>query len=462
MIRHPARALLASAAVVALSVGAAHAGAFSSRQQSVVGAGQAYAGVAAPGIGLSGMFWNPAIVASMPGRNSEWNLFGVMPQTRLNNVTFGATSTVPALSAGALAAMNGRGNAGEVGTSLLTTASYNNFQINESLFLGLSINAPYGSGTNPGLWGGSWDITRSRVFSVNVQPVVGYRINEQFSVAVGAQIQHFRFTQEQGISPFGPLANQLGKVTGNDIGFGFTAGLSFTPVAGTSFGIGYRSAVDHRLKGTQSYGANITSPVTGAVLIPAGSYNVTADLATPQSVTFSARQQIGAFSISGTAEWRNWSALGVVAVAGSPTGTQLVLNYRDGWFFSVGGDWRMNDSLTVRAGIGYEMTPVRDQFRTLTVPDSNRLWLGAGATWDVNNWLSISGSYTYIHFQSERINRSNTYIIGAGALPPGTPPQPLTVNWAGDTRSSAHIFGVSARIRWDAPPPAATPVVARF
>jgi long-chain fatty acid transport protein len=462
MIRRSAGTLLASAAIVALTAGAAHAGAFSSRQQSVVGAGQAYAGVAAPGIGLSGMFWNPAVVTSMPGRNSEWNLFGVAPQTRVQNVTFGATSTVPALSAGALAAMNGRGNAGEVGTSLLTTASYNNFQINQNLFIGLSVNAPYGSGTNPGLWGGSWDITRSRVFSVNVQPVVGYKINDQFSVAVGAQIQHLRFTQEQGIAPFGASASALGQVTGTDWGLGFTAGLTFTPAPGTSFGIGYRSAVDHTLKGTQSYGANITSPVTGAVLIPAGGYNISADISTPQSVTFSARQQIGAFSISGTVEWRDWSSLGVIPIRNSPTGSSLTLNYRDGWFYSIGADWRAADNLTVRAGIGYEMTPVRDQFRTLTVPDSNRLWLGAGLTWDVTNSISISGSYTYIHFASERITRSNTYIIGAGALPPGTPPQPLTTTWAGDTRASAHIFGVSARIRWDAPPPSAQPVVARF
>jgi long-chain fatty acid transport protein len=369
---------------------------------------------------------------------------------------------VPALSAGALAAMNGRGNAGEVGTSLLTTASYNNFQINQNLFIGLSVNAPYGSGTNPGLWGGSWDITRSRVFSVNVQPVVGYKINDQFSVAVGAQIQHFRFTQEQGIAPFGASASALGQVTGTDWGLGFTAGLTFTPAPGTSFGIGYRSAVDHTLKGTQTYGANITSPVTGAVLIPAGGYNISADISTPQSVTFSARQQIGAFSISGTVEWRDWSSLGVIPIRNSPTGSSLTLNYRDGWFYSIGADWRAADNLTVRAGIGYEMTPVRDQFRTLTVPDSNRLWLGAGLTWDVTNSISISGSYTYIHFASERITRSNTYIIGAGALPPGTPPQPLTTTWAGDTRASAHIFGVSARIRWDAPPPSAQPVVARF
>lgn len=458
MIRRTAGALLASAAALALSVGAAHAGAFASRQQSVVGAGQAYAGVAAPGIGLSGMFWNPAIVTSMAGRNSEWNIFGVAPQTRVTNTTFSATSPVAALSAGALAAMNLRGNAGEVGTSLLTTASYQNFQVNQNLFLGLAINAPYGSGTNPGFWGGSWDITRSRVFSVNVQPVVGYRINDQFSIAVGAQIQHFRFTQEQGLSPFGGLSAEIGQVTGTDWGFGFTAGLTFTPVPGTSFGLGYRSAVDHRLKGTQSYGANITNPATGAVVVPAGSYAINADIATPQSVTFSARQQIGAFSVSGTVEWRDWSSLGVVRINNSPTGSTLTLNYRDGWFFSVGGDWRALDNLTLRAGIGYEMTPVQDQFRTLTVPDSNRLWLGAGATWDVNNWLSISGSYTYIHFQRERIVRSNTYQVGVG----GGTVVPLTVNWAGDTRASAHIFGLSARIRWDTPPPAAQPVVARF
>ena len=110
---------------------------------------------------------------------------------------------------------------------------------------------------------------------------------------------------------------------------------------GTSLGLGYRSAIHHRIEGEQTFDATVRNPVTGAVLIPSGAaFAVQAGVTLPQMVTFSARQQItDRMSVSGTVEWVNWGRLGVVPIAGSPVGTELVLNYRDGWYASIGADY---------------------------------------------------------------------------------------------------------------------------
>jgi long-chain fatty acid transport protein len=461
MFRRLIGSLLAGTALAAVAATAAQAGAFGTRQHSVVGAGQSYAGVAAPGIGLSGMFWNPAVVTSVGGRNSEWNLFGILPNTTLNNLSYTATGGPPGASAAALAAMNAAGGPGEIGTSLLSTASYTNWQIAPNVFLGLSINAPYGSGTNAQrTWGGSWDVLRTRISSVNVQPVIGYRINEQLSIAIGAQLQWINITQEQSIGPIGPFggtAGAVGRVTGNDEGVGFTAGLTWTPFAGTAIGIGYRSAVHHRVEGTQSFNATVVNPLTGGIAIPSGtSVPVTADFSTPDQITASLRQQItDRLAVSATVEWVNWSRVGVVPIVGSPVGSSLVLNYRDGWYAALGFDYRVVDNLTVRAGIGYEWTPVTDAFRTLSIPDADRLWLSAGFTYDVNDRLSVSGSYTFIQLDEGQLNRTRSFVL---APPPVTP---LTVTYAGQTESTIHIFGISARYRWDDPLIAESAVIAR-
>jgi long-chain fatty acid transport protein len=467
----------ALAATVALGVGAtsAHAGAFATRQHSVVGAGQAYAGAGAAGFGLSGMFWNPAVVTSMEGRNSEWNLFGLMPRSEVRDIQAFNNNPNPLVNAGINAQVNARGvggDGGEFGTDLLSTASYNNLQLrnfNPNLFIGLSINSPFGSGTHPGQgWAGNFDVSRSRLSTINVQPVIGYRISEQLSVAVGAQIQYIRFTQEQTISPIGPLNTQLARVSGDDYGFGFTAGLTWTPMPGTQLGIGFRSAIKHTLEGEQFL--QTTPPVGVATVCTPGlpcTRPISASVTLPELVTFGVRQNITPdFAISGTVEWQNWSRVGTIGIEGSPTGAALALNYRDGWYAALGVDWRVMPQLTLRAGVGYEWTPVRDEWRTVAIPDSNRLWLALGATYQVTEQFSVSGSYTFIRLDESRIQRPRNPDGTLGALTPVPTPGvpggvfPTRIGYEATLDTHIHIIGIQAAYRWD-PAPAAEAIIVK-
>src|SRR5215469_7734013 len=69
---------LAGAAIL-VSTGAieANAGAFGLHEQSTVGQGDAFAGVAAGGT-PSSMFWNPATITQAPGRALELNGTGIL------------------------------------------------------------------------------------------------------------------------------------------------------------------------------------------------------------------------------------------------------------------------------------------------------------------------------------------------------------------------------------------------
>ena len=53
--------------------------------------------------------------------------------------------------------------------------------------------------------------------------------------------------------------------------------------------------------------------------------------------------------------------------------------FKDVWRFSVGANYRYNDQWMFRGGIAYDQTPVRDEFRTPRLPDSDRTWLSFGA-----------------------------------------------------------------------------------
>ena len=64
-------AFAAVGAVAATTMTAAQAGGFALREQSAIGQGSSFAGVAAGGGNLSSMYWNPATLTQTSGTNTE-------------------------------------------------------------------------------------------------------------------------------------------------------------------------------------------------------------------------------------------------------------------------------------------------------------------------------------------------------------------------------------------------------
>src|SRR5262249_46240345 len=60
---------------------------------------------------------------------------------------------------------------------------------------------------------------------------------------------HSAFPGSGSVPPFGPLLPDLLRIDGDSTDFGFTAGITLTPWAGTVIGLGYRSRIDHDITG---------------------------------------------------------------------------------------------------------------------------------------------------------------------------------------------------------------------
>ena len=82
----------------------------------------------------------------------------------------------------------------------------------------------------------------------------------------------------------------------------------------------------------------------------------------------------------------------------------LPFQYQNGWFFSGGAEYQWNDRLAVRSGIGFERSPVTDQVRMPLVPDNDRIWLSAGATYQYSNKISLDLAYTHVFVKSTSID----------------------------------------------------------
>jgi long-chain fatty acid transport protein len=419
-------------------VTSAIAGGFAVREQSVESQGASFAGAAANG-GLSSMFWNSAGVTSKSGLNSESNFSLIIPNADLTALP-GSTRFDTA----------GVSRETDIGKDAIVPASYINYQFvnyDPRLFIGLAINSPFGLSTKPDplQWTGSEVGLASRLFTTNVNPMLGYKFSDQFSLGVGIQLEYakgvFKFATG---SPGGPAT----YFEGSNIAAGATAGLMWTPTAGTAVGLGWRSAINHKLEGRF---ATTEGDARFAPFFPGVAASV--DLKLPDIVTLSLKQSLSpSWRLLGTVEWTNWSrfenltvvakspGITVLAIPTNPGGVLGVIDasWRDGWFFSTGLEYDYSKQLTLRAGAAYEITPVPGPTkRIIGIPDADRIWGSLGLTYNVSNTMAVDFAYSHIFVDNVQIDRTNI---------------PGTVRILANLDASADIVSIALKTKWGGAP----------
>jgi long-chain fatty acid transport protein len=396
-----ARTLAFALLGAAAAASSAEAGGFGVREQSAYGQGSSFAGMAAPGDSISAMFWNPAAVTIVDGITLEGDLTGVFPRSELDVDR----------SRSSLSRLGITGSGGNVGQSELVPAGYFAAPLTDQLYFGMSVGAPYGFSTtsNPP-WVGMFSHLDADAKSVNVTPVLGFKLNTMISIAAGVQVEYFDVDIETALAPTASPPRQ--RLEGNSTDLGFVAGLTLTPLNGTTIGIGYRSAVKHSLDGSQTFEAPLRTAIG---VIPAGTYPVDADVTLPDTVSIGLRQRVNeAFTAMAGLEWTNWSRIKTVPFDGSPAGTSLALDFQDGWFFSLGGEYRYNPAWTFRAGLAYEIAPTVDEHRSMRLPDADRIWASVGASYNWTTRLSIDAGYSHIFVDDAPVDETTAGFRYAG------------------------------------------------
>jgi long-chain fatty acid transport protein len=404
----------------------AHAGGFAVREQSVYGQGSSFAGVAAGGA-LSSMFWNPATMTQVPGIVSESDVSAIFP----------FSSNHP--TGGTLTALGFPGTS-NVAQATPLPAGYTSYQWTPNLWLGLSINAPFGLSTNfPDFWAGRNYAGQALLKTYNATPSIAWQINDWIAVGAGVQVQYAKASLETGLNAGGlPPVGVQATVRGKGWAVGATAGLTLTPTPTTTIGLGWRSALDQKIDGELVTSSTLPFTTTGSV-------STTVNL--PDIVSLGIRQRLDPrWTLLGTVEWSNWSRIGTSNVV-QPNGSlatvlthpvTIPFQYRDGWFFSGGAEYICTDRLTLRGGLAYEISPVTDQVRIPLVPDNDRFWASVGATWQVVKGVHFDVAYSHVWVKDTSIN----IVAGNPSFIPGLP-------YTGTVDSHVDILSVALVVRMD-------------
>ncbi len=179
----------------------------------------------------------------------------------------------------------------------------------------------------------------------------------------------------------------------------------------------------------------------------------------PDTLTVGLRQGIGdRFTLLAGVEWSNWSRIDTARLY-QPNGAAATIlanpvifpfRYVDGWFYSLGGEYKLDPAWTVRAGIAYEKSPIEDNTRTARIPDNNRIWYSVGASYKPpsTKGLTFDLGYSFIDVKNTPICMGPAALGGC----PSNPWSSTTSSYVGTVDAYVNIVSVGLRYQWDADP----------
>jgi len=354
--------------------GSAAASGFALIEQSASGMGNAFAGGAAIADDASTVFFNPAGMSRLEGKQIAIAAHAITPSAK-----YTSSAGVP--------------SGGDAGSTAVVPNGYFVMEMKPDLRFGLGINAPFGLETNydPN-WAGKQQAIKSKIETVNVNPSLSYRVNDALSIGAGLDYQHIKgeLSQDQG----GAIG--IADIQGTDNAWGYNLGALYNVNPTTRIGVAYRSAISYTLSGT----------VTTS--LPFANGPVTLDIKLPDSWSFSGFHQYSdKWDVMADVTWTGWSTFKQVKIvdATGATISNTPENWKDTLRVAVGATYHYNRQCLARVGLAYDQAPVPDAFRTARIPDNNRTWLAFGGQYKPSVASAIDVGYAHLFISDSTINQ---------------------------------------------------------
>lgn len=438
MINTPRRLMRLSvgAALAGVAGGAGGAG-FQLSEQNASGLGNAYAGQGASAQDASTIFFNPAGMTKLPGKNAVGAINLILPSAEFTNTGSTLAPLQPTLG----------GNGGDAGDLALVPNTYFSWQLSPQLFVGLGVTVPFGLKTEyDSTWVGRFHSIESELKTININPSVAFKVSDTLSIGAGINYQYAKATLSNAVNYSAAAGGALGAglegiatVKGQDHAWGYNIGMMFDLNPNTRLGVAYRSSMKYTLEGSATF-ANRPAPLAAA--IPDGP--VSADIKLPAIASLSLFHKINPqWDLLADLSWTDWSTIQTLNIFRT-SGVRLSttpLNWKDTWRVGVGANYHHNTAWTFRFGAAYDETPVPDADRTPRVPDQDRTWIAFGAQYRLSKQAAIDVGYAHLFVKDASVNLCNA--AQAAANPPACAGKN---NLVGSYDSNVNIL--SAQVRY--------------
>lgn len=312
------------------------------------------------------------------------------------------------------------------------------------LGFGFSVDVPFGLKTT---WGRNSNLqyaaTTTATTVVDISPAFGIQITEKGSIGLGLDIQRMNseFDSTGGIGFPTLTADSVNKVS--DTGYGGHAGVLYQFSDNSRVGMSYHSQVVHHLTGSSQLTGPLATDINGG---PASSHIYT-NMTLPPYTALSIYQRVHPkVAILGSAIYTQWNIFKALILNGA-TGLNedgdldrtlqitVLQYYRNVWNLSVGADYYATDKITLKTGVGYDQSPVAGAYRTIQMPDNNRVVVAFGGHYQATNTIGMDIGWQHLFIHQTTLKPAPQTIGG------------MTVTTVGNVNGGADVFAGS--ITWD-------------
>ncbi|MBB6609750.1 outer membrane protein transport protein [Pontibacter sp. Tf4] len=290
--------------------------------------------------------------------------------------------------------------------------AYGVFGITDKLKAGIGAYTPFGSTVRWGdEWNGRFGLNELSLQAIFVQPTLSYQLTDKLGIGAGLTVA-FGSVNLQRSLPVENSNGDEGKIEldgGANTAFGFNAGIFFQATDKLSLGLNYRSKVDLEVEEGDVTFTNV--PAAASANFQPGT-QFSAALPMPATLTLGisytpTNKLTLALDIS-RVEWSAYKELRfdfTKDVAGRPNSVNA-RNYEDTYIFRLGGEYKVNDALALRAGAYLDKTPVEDGYLTPETPDADSRGLSVGIGYAFSEKFGVDASFLYIN-KKERTDAAN-------------------------------------------------------
>lgn len=395
-------------------------------EQSVSSMGTGFAGRSSSALDASTVFGNPAGMSRLERAEISGGFAAIKASTDISSA-----SPNPATGTNLVQGTN----EGDIAPEAAVPFAYYVRPLNDKWHFGLGFYVPFGvisdyekssQGRDLGLY--------SKVQVVTLQPTLSYRINNRVAIGFGPTINKIEgklTSQPSAITGSDATVN----IKGDDIGYGFNAGILVDVTDRLAWGLTYHSKVDYELEGRTRF-AGFPAPL-------GGEYDATLDFTSPESadtsITYVANDK---WTLYAGATWTRWSQLKEIEAINEGMNPLLggqydivgeELNWENSWSYAVGAAYQLNPAWVLRGGFTMDESPTSNADRTVRIPVSNRKIVSLGAGWNINHDWTMDFAYSYLRESKGRVSQTN-HATGT--------------NYSAEYRNSAHGAGVQLTHRF--------------
>jgi long-chain fatty acid transport protein len=409
---------------------------FALNDHSATASGNALAGAAASKQDISSSYWNPALLTNADSMQLYVSGAIIMPNMdiNVNSATDAANNDITV----------GAGSPGSVVETALVPSIYFAMPIAEGTVVGAALNAPFAlSGDYEDDWAGRYHSAKTEIQDISVSATLAHQVNDWLSLGASVQLHMISVVLDAAITD---LANGqsikgdgYGNLEADDTAFAYALGAHFTPAEGTRLGLGYRSEIDILAEGKAKY-TDVAAPLAFSSGID--NTDIQSENTLPGQVILSAEQDLNdKFTLGATAILTQWSSLDelrIVFDAGPDNKPQddsvLTFGFDDEWFYSLGLTYNHSEKLTLRTGLAFDSSPVKDKYRSARTPDGDRQWLSFGGSYQLSDNSNIVAAYTYVMIDDVSVVRN------------GLPEDAVRGSLDADYETNAHVLSVAYNV----------------